>query len=46
MGGLTQSYSKDGAPEWKWLGNCPKVRARTRGACFCRLPCPRFVKIK
>ncbi|CAN0320784.1 unnamed protein product, partial [Ectocarpus fasciculatus] len=32
VGGLTQSYSRDGAPEWKWLGNCPKVRARTRGA--------------
>lgn len=35
VGGLTQSYSKDGALEWKWLGNCPKVRTLTRGARCC-----------
>ncbi|CAN0483383.1 unnamed protein product [Ectocarpus sp. 12 AP-2014] len=29
LGGLTQSYSKDGAPEWKWLGNCPKDGKRS-----------------
>ncbi|CAN0329152.1 unnamed protein product [Ectocarpus sp. 6 AP-2014] len=29
VGGLTQSYSKDGAPEWKWLGNCPKDGKRS-----------------